>query len=76
MDDYIRMGKIGLLSNNMVERIVNSATENSYRVMAEMIIEICRQSVSHGGVWNIVQYLGECVVEEEKHTVQQCRQTS
>ena len=41
LDESVGMEKIGLISSNMVEKIVNCVTENSYRVTAETITETC-----------------------------------
>lgn len=71
LDQSINMDRIGLLSTNLVKKVVSCVTENSYRVTADTITENCRQSISHGGVWKIVQRLGERVVVEEDHLVQE-----
>ncbi len=71
LDQNVNMDKIGLISTNLVEKVVSCATENSYRITADTISGTCRQSISHGGAWNIVQRLGERVVEEENHLVQE-----
>lgn len=73
LDQSIHMDKIGLVSTNLVEKVVSCVTENSYRVTADTISETCRQSISHGGAWKIVQRLGERVVEEENHLVQEMK---
>lgn len=60
-----------MISTNLVEKVASCVTENSYRVTADTITETCRQSISHGGAWKLVQRLGERVVEEEKHLVEE-----
>jgi len=49
--------------------ILNTVSEAPYRVTAEMIRSTCGQTVSHGGVWNLIQQLGERISEEEKVTI-------
>lgn len=71
LDEAMHMDKIGLISTNLAEKIAMTATESSYRVTAELISETCGQSISHGGVWNLVQRLGERISEEESHAVKQ-----
>lgn len=71
LDQAINIDKIGLISVNLAEKAVSCVTENSYRVTAETISETCRQNISHGGVWKIVQRLGERVSEEEEHLVKE-----
>lgn len=73
LDQSISIDKIGLISTNLVEKVVSCVTENSYRVTADTITETCRQSISHGGAWKLVQRLGERVEEEEKHLVQEMK---
>ena len=36
-----------------------------------MISGTCGQTISHGGVWNLIQQLGERISEEEEHAVRQ-----
>lgn len=71
LDEAMHMDKIGLISTNLAEKIAMTVTESPYRVTAEMISEACGQSISHGGVWNLVQKLGERISGEEEHSVKQ-----
>ena len=67
----MQMEKIGLLSTNLAEKIALTVTESPYRVSADMISDTCGQTISHGGVWNLIQRLGERISKEEEYTVQQ-----
>ena len=69
LDEALSMDKIGLISTNLAEKIAETVTEAPYRATAEMISSTCGQTVSHGGVWNLVQQLGVRISEEEKVTV-------
>nr|WP_300847206.1 ISLre2 family transposase [uncultured Acetatifactor sp.] len=71
LDEAMQMGKIGLLSANLAEKIAMTAAESPCRVTAETISSTCGQSVSHGGAWNLVQRLGEKVNKEESYAVKQ-----
>ena len=71
LDEAMHMEKIGLLSTNLAEKIAMIVTESPYRVTAETISETCGQSISHGGVWNLVQRLGERISKEEEYAVKQ-----
>lgn len=71
LDEAMHMEKIGLLSTNLAERIMMLVTEAPYRVTAETISSISGQSISHGGVWNLTQKLGECISREEEQSVRQ-----
>lgn len=69
LDEALAMDKIGLISTNLAEKIAETVAEAPYRVTAEMISSTCGQSVSHGGVWNLIQKLGERITAEEKAVV-------
>lgn len=71
LDQAMHMDKIGLISTNMAEKIALTVTESPYRVTAEQISTTCGQSISAGGVWNMMQRLGERIGEEELHAVKQ-----
>ncbi len=71
LDEAMQMDKIGLISTNLAEKIAMTVTESPYRVTAEVISSTCGQSISAGGVWNLMQRLGERISEEEEHAVKQ-----
>lgn len=66
LDQAMHMDKIGLISTNLAEKIALTVTESPYRVTAEQISSTCGQSISAGGVWNMVQRLGERIDEEKE----------
>ena len=65
LDEAMQMDKIGLISSNLASKLAMTITEAPYRVTAETISSICGQSISHTGVWNFVQKLGEKICIEE-----------
>lgn len=71
LDEAMQMEKIGLISTNLAEKLAMTVTESPYRVTADMISSTCGQSISAGGVWNVIQRLGERISEEEEHAVAQ-----
>lgn len=71
LDEAMHMDKIGLISTNLAEKIALTVTESPYRVTADTISSTCGQDISAGGVWNLIQRLGERIDEEEKHAVKQ-----
>jgi len=73
LDQALSMDKIGLISTNLAEKIAETVTESPYRATAEMISATCGQTISHGGVWNVVQQLGERITEEEKVVVSEMK---
>lgn len=66
LDQAMHMDKIGLISTNLAEKIAFTVTESPYRVTAEQISSTCGQSISAGGVWNMMQRLGERIDEEKE----------
>lgn len=66
LDQAMHMDKIGLISTNLAEKIALTVTESPYRVTAEQISGTCGQSISAGGVWNMMQRLGERIDEEKE----------
>ncbi|WP_034429317.1 UPF0236 family transposase-like protein, partial [Caldisalinibacter kiritimatiensis] len=64
LDEYLNMDTIGHISTNLVEKIVDLATDESYRKTAEKITEMTNQSISHSAAWNIIQNLGEKIKEK------------
>lgn len=71
LDQAMQMDKIGLISTNLAEKIALTVTESPYRVTADIITRTCGQNISAGGVWNMMQRLGERIDEEECHAVKQ-----
>ena len=71
LDKTMQMDKIGLISTNLAEKIALTVTESPYRVTADIISSTCGQSISSGGVWNLMQRLGERISEEETYAVKQ-----
>ena len=65
------MDKIGLISTNLAEKLAMTVTESPYRTTADIISSTCGQSISAGGVWKVMQRLGERISEEEDHAVKQ-----
>lgn len=73
LDKAMHMDKIGLISTNLAEKLAMTVTESPYRVTADIISSTCGQSISMGGVWNVMQRLGERISEEEKYAVRQMK---
>lgn len=71
LDVYLQMERIGLISTNLAEKIATTVVESPFRITATMISNTSGQSISHGGVWNLVQRLGEKMTGEEELAVKQ-----
>ncbi len=70
LDENLKLNKVGLISENYVELLISSITETSYRNCAERISESTGLPISHTGVWNIIQALGEKLENDEKKLVE------
>jgi hypothetical protein len=69
LDEALGLDTIGNISPNLVEKIVSHACEMSFREVAEAVSGLTGQNISHQGVWNVVQAVGEKQVEAEKRLV-------
>jgi len=70
LDEALGMDTIGIMSPNLVEKILDYSCEMSYREVAEAVSTLTNQTISHQGVWNIVQAVGEKQLESEKALVE------
>lgn len=66
LDEVLGFETIGTISPNLVEKIVEHSTEMAYREVADAVKEFTNQTISHQGVWNIVQAVGEKQAEAER----------
>lgn len=70
LDEYLGINKaIGQMSANLVEKIIENATNMSYRKTAQNITELTGQDISHQTAWDIVQKMGEKIQEQEKQKI-------
>ena len=70
LDEALGMETIGFMSPNLVEKILEYSCEMSYREVAQAVSTLTNQNISHQGVWNIVQAVGEKQIEAEKALVE------
>lgn len=71
LDQELGMDKIGLISTNLAEKLGIIVTGTPFRKTAKEISETTGQTISHSGVWNIVQMMGERLEDEEEALVQE-----
>ena len=71
LDETLGLSKVGLISTNMAQLLVNGITELSYRECAAKVSEMTGQTISAMGVWNVIQALGGKVCEEEKERTEE-----
>ena len=65
LDEYVGFENIGFISANLVERIADNICETSYGQTAKNISSLTGQTISHQGVWNVVQKLGSQIEARE-----------
>jgi hypothetical protein len=63
LDRAIGLDTIGRFSIGLIERIAGLITDCSYRATAGAVSSLSGQVISHGGVWNAVQTVGERISE-------------
>ena len=66
LDKELGFETIGNISPNLVEKIASQICEMSFREAAKTISDLTNQSISHQGVWNVVQAIGERQKDAEK----------
>jgi len=69
LDEALGLDTIGMISPNLVEKILEHICEMSYREVADAVKEFTNQTISHQGIWNIVQAVGERQKEAEKKLI-------
>ena len=67
LDAALGLSGSGFLSGVLVDQIVRTACESSYRETSRQISELTGQTVSHTAAWNVVQSVGrqlDCAEEQ------------
>jgi hypothetical protein len=70
LDEELGLDTIGLISPNLVEKILDHSCEMSYREVSQAVSDFTNQSISHQGVWDIVQAVGQKQGEVEKRLME------
>jgi len=69
LDKHLGMNNIGMMTENLVEKIIDNATNISYRKTAQNITNLTGQSISHSAAWNTVQKLGQKIQDKENKLI-------
>ena len=64
-EDLSIFSGFGLVSENLVERIIHEVTEKSFRKVADGISSFTGQQISAQGAWNVVQKYGNTIEQQE-----------
>lgn len=70
LDEALGFGTIGTISPNLVEKILDHSCEMSFREVSQAVSEFTNQTISHQGVWNVIQAVGGRQAEVEKCMVE------
>jgi len=65
LDQALKLETFGKVTASLATRIAESASVCSYRETAANVSSMTGQIISHGGVWNVIQDLGEKLSEVE-----------
>lgn len=74
LDEAIGLSRVGCFSELLVETILDEVSKSSFREAAKTVSSMTGESVSHTGVWNIVQAVGEKLDEVENTNAQLARE--
>ena len=69
LDEALGLDTIGLISPNLVEKILEHSCEMSYREVSKTVSNFTNQTISHQGVWDVVQSAGGKQKEAEKQLI-------
>lgn len=71
LDQELGFETIGTVSPNLAEKILDQVCEMPYREVSNSVSELTNQTISHQGVWNIIQQVGERQKEKEEKLVEE-----
>lgn len=69
MDKQLGIKGVGEISENVIELIIDTIKELSYRACAETISNATGISISGVAIWNIIQFLGNQIKENEAQKI-------
>lgn len=69
LDEALGFETIGVVSPNLVEKIIELSCQKSYRQVAQTVSELTNQTISHQGVWDIIQAVGQRQAKAEKELI-------
>jgi flagellin-specific chaperone FliS len=69
LDEVLDLNLIGRTSQNLIEKIINNATDNSYRKSSTKIEETTLTKISHQTIKNKVDYVGTAIEKLENDRI-------
>ena len=73
LDEALGFDTVGNVSTNLATEIAGCVCVSSYREAAKGVSSMTGQTISHGGVWNIIQRLGKKQGEVEEKQAEQAK---
>ena len=73
LDEALGLSGSGFLSGVLMEQIVRTACESSYRETSRQISELTGQSISHTAAWNVVQSVGQQLDHAEEQAAKRAK---
>lgn len=70
LDEALGFDTIGVISPNLAEKIIELSCQKSYRQVAQTISGLTNQTISHQGVWDVIQAAGQKQENAEKELIQ------
>ena len=74
LDEALGLNRVGCFSELLVTAVLDEASKSSYREAAKTISSTTGESISHTGVWNIVQTVGDKLEKAEDKNAQLARE--
>ena len=66
LDEALKLSTFGKVTTNLAARIAEAVSVSSFREAASSVSSMTGQNISHGGVWNVIQDLGEKLAEADE----------
>jgi hypothetical protein len=73
LDEALGLSGSGFLSGALVEQIVRTACESSFRETSRQISEMTGQTISHTAAWNVVQSVGKQLDHAEEQSAKHAK---
>lgn len=71
LDEALKLSTFGKVTTNLAVRIAEAVSVSSFREAASSVSSMTGQNISHGGVWNVIQDMGEKLSEADELNARQ-----
>lgn len=66
LDQKLKLEKIGMFSQNLVDKVIELLAEMSYRQACDKLELLTNNAISHQGLWNLIQKAGQQIHDDYK----------